>query len=169
MGKHRTSVQLLSNPTSDPCQKGESTSHGRPLLFVWSAGDQKVASHLARCYQEYLEKGIANNEVSQDDFVILAHTLAQRRTLHSWRIFAVATSINNLIEKLITSHTPIASLSNRSAAFIFTGQGAQWAGMGRELFSYTVFRDSIDEADSYLETIGCFWRASGKSPKCTLG
>ncbi|KAI0891078.1 putative polyketide synthase [Annulohypoxylon nitens] len=160
VGKHRTSVQLLSNPTPDPCQKGESTSHGRPLLFVWSAGDQKVASHLARCYQEYLEKGIANNEVSQDYFVILAHTLAQRRTLHSWRIFAVATSISNLIEKLITSHTPIASLSNRSAAFIFTGQGAQWAGMGRELFSYTVFRDSIDEADSYLETIGCFWRAS---------
>ncbi|KAJ6151653.1 hypothetical protein N7470_007250 [Penicillium chermesinum] len=36
-----------------------------------------------------------------------------------------------------------------SAGFIFTGQGAQWHAMGKGLFGYAVFRDSI----SYLDTI----------------
>lgn len=37
--------------------------------------------------------------------------------------------------------------------FIFTGQGAQWDGMGAQLFEYAVFRETIAYLDSILATL----------------
>ncbi|KAI1205339.1 putative polyketide synthase [Annulohypoxylon truncatum] len=159
-GRYYAPSQLLDKPTIGPHQGNDDTSHSRPLLFVWSAGDQEATSRMIRGYQKYLEKGLINNEVRQDDLVALAHTLTQRRTRHSWRTFTVAASIPHLIRQLTVIQTPIVSSPKRNAAFIFTGQGAQWVGMGKELLSYSVFRDSIFEADRFLQTIGCFWMAS---------
>jgi acyl transferase domain-containing protein len=44
--------------------------------------------------------------------------------------------------------------------FVFTGQGAQWAGMGKELMEdYDVFRDVISEMDKVLAQLPqpCLW------------
>lgn len=41
---------------------------------------------------------------------------------------------------------------------VFTGQGAQWYGMARELIrSYRVFRETLDEAQAYLDEFGAGW------------
>ena len=51
-------------------------------------------------------------------------------------------------------------LRSRSApviSFVFTGQGAQWAGMGRELLGYPVFRTSLEQATKYMQGLGCTW------------
>ncbi|KAI0138627.1 putative polyketide synthase [Hypoxylon sp. NC0597] len=166
-GRHCTSRQLSREPTSSPSPtlNGNGTytndvARGRPLLFVWSATDQKATVRMLEAYQKYLEKEVSNNEISQDHLRYLAYTLSQRRSLHSWRAFAIADSALHLIDQLMITKTPILSTPNPKAAFVFTGQGAQWVGMGKELFSYPVFRDSILEADRFLETIGCSWKAS---------
>lgn len=39
------------------------------------------------------------------------------------------------------------------AAFVFTGQGAQWAGMGAELFEYAAFRRTIARLDGVLAAL----------------
>jgi acyl transferase domain-containing protein len=45
-------------------------------------------------------------------------------------------------------------------ASVFTGQGAQWGGMGMELMAYPTFCASVVAADNYLKTeLGCPWSA----------
>ena len=47
--------------------------------------------------------------------------------------------------------------------FVFTGQGAQWFAMGRELLdAYPTFRATLLEAERYLIELGATWSLTGK-------
>lgn len=89
------------------------------------------------------------------DFNNLCHTLADRRTRMSKKSFLLATPSTALqdfsVEKLVT---PKAIFSPLEFGFIFTGQGAQWPQMGKELLErYVRFSDTIDYLDSVLQKL----------------
>jgi len=42
--------------------------------------------------------------------------------------------------------------------FIFTGQGAQWATMGKELIDHRAFKQSLEISQMTLDVLGCKWR-----------
>ncbi|KAJ0311184.1 hypothetical protein COL516b_001888 [Colletotrichum fioriniae] len=50
--------------------------------------------------------------------------------------------------------TPIRAKTNPRLAFVFTGQGAQWATMGMDLLAYRAFQESLLAADRYLNDLG---------------
>lgn len=77
----------------------------------------------------------------------MAYTLATRRQHHDYRTFAVADGV----EPLITQSTAKAKNSAKSLVFVFTGQGAQWAQMGKDLIQdFPSVREDIQDMDSIL-------------------
>ncbi|GKZ38503.1 type I Iterative Polyketide synthase (PKS), partial [Aspergillus brasiliensis] len=98
----------------------------------------------------------------------LAYTLAQRRTFLSWRAYAVVPA-NVPLHEFQTMVSPAVKLPKTAPkiAFVFTGQGAQWAQMGLDLCVYSVFRRRLEEADEDLCAFGCDWRLLDELAKPT--
>lgn len=84
----------------------------------------------------------------------VAFTLANRREHLAHRSFAIATR-----EHIGQAYAPSGPPGKSSAApylvMVFTGQGAQWAQMGRDLLrTNAIFRRSIQVLDSHLQKAG---------------
>lgn len=100
----------------------------------------------------------------------LAYTLGQHRSILPWKLALTALSSSNLIEQLKRADiTPLRSKVEPRIGFVFTGQGAQWHAMGRELMDkYPLFRAAIDDADSCLLKLGAPWSLKGRMYVPTL-
>ena len=92
----------------------------------------------------------------------LAYTLAARRTLMAWRSFSVVDGQ----EVPETLDLPAAKCERAAretgVAFIFTGQGAQYANMGMELLRYPIFQATLSEAHGIFQELGAEWSLFGK-------
>lgn len=96
----------------------------------------------------------------------LAFTLCQRRSVLDWREAVSASTPTELAEALSSSTSePLRPSGQPSLGFVFTGQGAQWYAMGRELHSYPVFASSMQSADDWLREYGANWSLLGKIAK----
>jgi acyl transferase domain-containing protein len=92
----------------------------------------------------------------------LSFTLNERRSRFMWKTAVVGDSVTSLIDALSSSTKPKSSIRTPTLGFVFTGQGAQWAGMGKELLdAYPVFQESIAKIDVYLRHIGAPFTARG--------
>ena len=91
-------------------------------------------------------------DVEDEDFMDrLAFTLCHRRSLLEWREAVTASTVSELSNALSsTKDDRTKSSSKPTLEFVFTGQGAQWFAMGRELLYYPVFAKSLQEADRIL-------------------
>jgi acyl transferase domain-containing protein len=128
-----------------------------PRLFVWSAHEQSGLDRIGQSYAEYL-RSKATIGVEDSLMERLSYTLNCRRSILPWKSFCVASSIDELcssFEERISK--PIRSSVAPKLAFVFTGQGAQWYAMGRELLSHEIFKKSLQEADAYLKSLDCPW------------
>ncbi|KAL2004181.1 hypothetical protein VTN02DRAFT_5830 [Thermoascus thermophilus] len=125
-----------------------------PKLFVFSSFDRAGIQRIGSSFADFL----SNND-SRQDHKDLAYTLACRRTHFDFRSFAVAASLPVLAAKLTEGLPKFARVSRQqNVIFVFTGQGAQWPAMGRELLSNPVFCDSIDRSQAALDQVGCAWQ-----------
>ncbi|MCJ1392471.1 hypothetical protein MMC18_005338 [Xylographa bjoerkii] len=132
-----------------------STSTAR--LLVWSTQDQNGAQRLEPAYSGYLQEKI-KDEIAENMLERLSYTLGSRRSVLPWKTFCVASSAKQVCHNLEQGLAkPLRSSQVPRVGFIFTGQGAQWSQMSKELLSYQVYRASLVDADAYLTSLGCQW------------
>ncbi|KAJ3879512.1 acyl transferase domain-containing protein [Lentinula edodes] len=125
-----------------------------PTLLVLSAQQEKRLAQQAKSLAEWL-----SSAGKGEDLNAVANTLAQRRAHHDYRAAFFVNNQSEAIEALNKfaagnqdDADPIASgrvLGNgaglaRHAVWVFSGHGAQWKDMGKELINNLVFRRVID-------------------------
>lgn len=128
-------------------------------LLVWSAADEKALKRMVGDYQAFYESQVSDNQSKLDD---LAFTLANRRSHMLWRAFAVAGDGSQ--DAKLAAAKPIRSSADAGIAFVFTGQGAQYASMGSDLLKYPLFKTTLQQIDEIYQSLGCKWSLFGK--KC---
>jgi acyl transferase domain-containing protein/NAD(P)-dependent dehydrogenase (short-subunit alcohol dehydrogenase family) len=125
-------------------------------LFVLSANSAQALARRARALETYLR------DHPDTDLDRLSHTLYRRSSL-PYRAAFSATSARQLANKLDASKRTLQTVKRATIIpealpprilAIFTGQGAQWATMGSDLYKVSdVFRSAIDQMQSSLDSL----------------
>ncbi|KAK8037713.1 hypothetical protein PG991_001059 [Apiospora marii] len=125
-------------------------------LLVWSAKDETALKRVLGEYDAFY--AVAGQRPGFDSVVgSLAYTLSARRSLMPWRSFAIVDSrMHHDTAKILSS---ICARSSRKPglAFVFTGQGAQYAHMGLDLLVYPTFHATLTQASVLLQELGAYW------------
>lgn len=140
----------------------ELDKQSRPLLLVFSGANAAAVRRIVHSYNAYY----ANRVLGVDGRLeSLAYTLAARRSIMPWSTFAVtgpcsgaredsAQDVLDVTSSLSTAAPISSAAGNPAAAFVFTGQGAQYVGMGRELMRYPIYAQSLRRSDDIMAILG---------------
>ncbi|KAL2829478.1 hypothetical protein BDW59DRAFT_159066 [Aspergillus cavernicola] len=151
-GGSNSHVIVEDAPVIPTLSRGNTSAES--MVYVLSAKDELVLGEMRSNLQGYLDGG-------NDDLENIAYTLGTRRSRLDWTLAVAARSSNELCDILHDSAVkPVYSSLVPRVGFVFTGQGAQWNAMGRELMeTYPVFLETLKEADATFREFGADWSA----------
>jgi acyl transferase domain-containing protein len=138
--------QVIMESSNSSSAEGENPTRrprNGPQLIVLSGKSRSALKQRISQFEGYLAR---SSQERRD----VAYTMCQRREHLKYRAFAVAEGQGSISFSGIEESFP----SSPRLAFVFTGQGAQWAGMANDLLLFSeCFRDTINELDRTLQCL----------------
>lgn len=143
----------------------ETSTPSSSKVLILSARDEQGCQRTVENVKLYLQNRLDRSTATEDEEEILqqlVYTMGERRTLFPW-VSAHAIPCNQGISGVIealgsAAFRPIRTSRRPRIGLVFTGQGAQWHAMGRELLgAYPAYKASIEEAAGYLAELGATW------------
>ncbi|NEC07932.1 SDR family NAD(P)-dependent oxidoreductase, partial [Streptomyces sp. SID7909] len=122
-----------------------------PVLVPWVVSGRSAEALLAQAGK--LAEFVRGSDASLLD---IGYSLASSRTVFEHRAVVVGADREELVAGLEKVRAA-GAVGAAGTAFLFTGQGCQRAGMGRELYeTFPVFAEAFDAACAYLDRqLGC--------------
>ena len=150
-----TAPQVCVTPFAGALPSMDVCSLDTPQLFVFSARSKFSIVQLVAKFKQWA--GVRPD--CENYFRDLAYSLTSRRSMMQWRYSFVAISYLELMTSLDQGSIPANKVSDElRMAFVFTGQGAQWFAMGRELlYTNSQFAASMTKSDIILRGLGSSW------------
>ena len=142
-----------------PPQRTSAYNAAFPRLFTLSANNSVSLKAMIQAQHNWVEQR------AETPLTDLSYTLLCRRSALPYRFSTVAKDRESLLDALSQGFNMPAAKptpSELDIVMVFTGQGAQWAGMGRELLlesttPSSVFRRSIRASRDMLHQLGATW------------
>ncbi|KAM5481210.1 6-methylsalicylic acid synthase [Microsporum canis] len=127
------------------------------LLLLSAPQEQRLVT-----LAESLKTWISQQNKSQLDLAILCKTLATRRSHYDFRASAIINDIEGAMHALdclckgandqwLTRSRVLPFDLRKDVVWVFSGHGAQWANMGKELINNTIFYETIQPLDRIVK------------------
>lgn len=147
---------ILEQYTPPPFEDKQSQSDG-PQILLLSAPHENRISAQANVLSFWMNDAGKNNALSR-----IATTLATRRGHHTHRAALVVDNHHDAIEKLrslsedvstewVTKNRVLTKDTRKDVTFVFSGHGAQWADMGKQLLHNRMFYDTVASLDPIVK------------------
>ncbi|ESK95806.1 polyketide synthase [Moniliophthora roreri MCA 2997] len=120
-------------------------------VFGLSAKSEVALEQLRLQHLDWLASPISRDLRLSD----IAYTMTARRQIHPYRLSVSSGSREDLVEKLAQARIVHTTSTTGQAVFVFSGQGAQYTGMGSGLYhTCPLFKSYIDLCHSILLKAG---------------
>jgi myxalamid-type polyketide synthase MxaB len=160
-GMSGTNVHIIVGETPEPSVPHEErlSTSGTKQLFTFSARTEGALSDLAKRYADMLG---ADGSLEEVDVASLCYSAATARSHFSYRAAFAADdplklkhALNDFAAGRATpgAITGVAGRRAPKLALLFTGQGSQYVGMGKELYeAHPIFKATLDQCAKLFES-----------------